>query len=72
MARATFALERVSCVLPSGRHVEQPVTGSTDWTSQQTPFRLEAGQNPENLRLNLVIDGSGVVWIDDLEVRAAS
>jgi len=54
------------------RALQQPLTGSTDWTLQQTPFLLEAGQNPENFRLNLVIDGTGVVWIDDLELSAAS
>ncbi len=54
------------------RALHQPLTGSVEWTSQQTPFVLEGGQNPENLKLNLVIEGPGTVWIDEVKVTAAS
>ena len=29
-------------------------------------FILEKGQNPDNVKLNLVIEGKGTVWIDDI------
>ncbi len=53
------------------RGIEQPVTGTTEWTAVQTPFRLESGQRPENVKLNLVIEGAGTVWIDDIQLLLA-
>jgi hypothetical protein len=50
------------------RALHAPLTGTTDWTSQETPFFLQKGQNPDNMKLNLVIDGSGTVWIDDIRL----
>ena len=48
------------------RALHAPLTGTTEWTRQETPFRLEAGQNPDHVKLNLVIEGAGTVWIDDV------
>jgi hypothetical protein len=45
-----------------------PLTGTTDWTTQETPFFLKKGENPDNIKLNLVIDGRGTAWIDDLRL----
>lgn len=50
------------------RSLDQPVSGTTEWTTVQTPFRLEAGQIPGNVKLNIVIEGSGTVWIDDIRL----
>jgi len=47
------------------RGLQSPVTGSTEWTSTETPFLLKAGENPDNIKLNLVINGTGTVWVDD-------
>jgi hypothetical protein len=33
-----------------------------------TPFFLKKGENPENVKLNLVVDGVGTVWIDDIQL----
>jgi len=33
-----------------------------------TPFFLEAGQKPDLIRLNLVVQGGGRVWIDDVHL----
>ena len=46
------------------RALHSPISGSTDWTTQETPFFLQAGQNPDNVKLNVVIDGTGTVWVD--------
>ena len=50
------------------RGLDQPISGTTEWTTVQTPFRLETGQIPSNLKLNLVIEGLGTVWIDDIRL----
>lgn len=50
------------------RAVHAPIKGDTDWTVQETPFFLQAGQNPEQIRLNLVLTGPGAVWVDELRL----
>jgi len=50
------------------RGLESALTGTTDWTTEQTPFFLKEGENPDNAKLNLVIDGTGTVWIDDIRL----
>jgi hypothetical protein len=44
------------------------LTGTTDWTSQEIPFFLQKGQNPDLIKLNLVINGQGRAWIDDIKL----
>ncbi len=50
------------------RGLMQPLTGTTDWITQETPFLLKKGENPDNIKLNLVIDGKGMAWIDDIRL----
>jgi hypothetical protein len=50
------------------RALESPLKGTSDWTMQATPFMLEDDQKPEIVRLNIVITGPGVVWIDDVKL----
>lgn len=50
------------------RALDAPLSGSTEWTSQETLFFLKKGENPDNVRLNLVVDGKGTVWIDDVRL----
>jgi hypothetical protein len=50
------------------RALESPLTGTVEWTTQETPFFLREGQNPDLVRLNLVITGPGTVWIDDIVI----
>lgn len=50
------------------RGLETPLTGTTDWTTEETPFFLKKGENPDNVKLNLVIKGKGTVWIDDIRL----
>lgn len=54
------------------RGLETPLTGTTDWTTLETPFFLEQGQNPDYVKLNLVIDGKGTAWIDDVKLLKGS
>jgi hypothetical protein len=50
------------------RDLENFVTGTTDWVTQETPFFLKKGQKPDIVKLNLVVDGKGTVWIDDVKL----
>jgi len=50
------------------RSLHAPLTGSTEWTTTETPFFLKKGENPDNVKLNLVIEGTGMVWIDDIRL----
>lgn len=64
------------CVVPGmgeffSRALDRPLTGTSDWVSQQTPFSLDAGQRAELVKLNLVVTGPGTVWIDDLSLAQA-
>ncbi len=50
------------------RDLQSPVTGTTDWSTEETPFFFEKGQNPEQVKLNLVFTGPGTAWIDDIHL----
>jgi hypothetical protein len=50
------------------RDLQTPLTGTTDWTTEQTPFFLKKGENPDTVKLNLVMDGKGTAWIDDIRL----
>jgi len=61
------------CRLPGGgeyfsKGTANPVKGTTDWASYETPFVLKQGQRPDLVKLNLVIEGKGTVWIKDVEL----
>lgn len=53
------------------RALQSPLSGTTEWTSVETPFFLQTDQNPDNVRLNLVCNGTGDAWIDDLTLSKA-
>ena len=48
------------------RGMDSTVTGKEGWKSIQTPFLLQKGQKANKVTLNLVINGTGTVWIDDV------
>ena len=50
------------------RGLQTSLTGTTDWTTEETPFFLKKGENPDNVKLNLVINGKGTAWIDDIRL----
>lgn len=50
------------------RGLDQALSGTTDWQTVSTPFRLRAGENPDIVKLNLFVNGAGTVWIDDLRL----
>ena len=52
------------------RSLKNTISGNSDWVEIQTKFFLKQGQNPDNIKLNLVIEGAGKVWIDDIHLTA--
>ncbi len=50
------------------RGLDSSLTETTEWTTLETPFFLQKGENPDNVKLNIVIDGKGTAWIDDIRV----
>ena len=50
------------------RGLHMPLTGTTEWTTQEILFNLAEGQNPEHVKLNVVVEGTGTVWVDDLSL----
>ena len=61
------------CRLPAkgeffSRGLLQTMSGTTEWASYETPFRLKKGQRPDLIKLNLVVEGQGTVWIRDIEL----
>jgi len=53
------------------RALRAPLSGTNEWSTMNTPFFLKKGQDPTNIKLNVVIEGSGTVWIDDIHLIKA-
>jgi hypothetical protein len=54
------------------RALHAPIAGSTEWISQETPFLLEKNQKPDLVKLNVVIDGTGTVWVDEVKLASSA
>ncbi len=50
------------------RGLANPVSGSNDWASYETPFYLKKGEKPDLIKLNIVVKGTGKVWVKDVEL----
>jgi hypothetical protein len=50
------------------RGLHSPLKGTVDWTTQEIPFFLKKGENPDNVKLNIVCEGPGTVWVDDIRL----
>ena len=42
------------------------VQGKSDWKTITTPFLFQKGQMPTKVTLNVVVNGIGTLWIDDI------
>lgn len=61
------------CRLPGrgeffSKGLNQTITGTTDWCSYEIPFYLKKGQRPDLIKLNVVIEGTGKIWLKDVEL----
>lgn len=50
------------------RGMDSVVTGTMNWKTLQTPFSLQPGQSAKKVTLNIVINGKGTVWVDDVHL----
>ena len=50
------------------RTLDTALSGTNDWTVLEAPFFLKKGENPDDVKLNIVIEGKGVVWLDEIEL----
>lgn len=48
------------------RGLNSYIKGTSEWRQLETPFFLKKGQKPHKITLNIVINGKGTVWIDDI------
>lgn len=51
------------------RSFDTAVGGTSGWSTVETSFRLKPDEFPEVIKLNLVVEGSGTVWVDDMYLR---
>ena len=61
------------CRLPGrgeffSRGLAQPIKGTSEWSSYETPFHLKAGEAPDLVKLNFVTKGAGIVYMKDIEL----
>ncbi|MDH7515467.1 MAG: hypothetical protein QHI48_06320 [Bacteroidota bacterium] len=50
------------------RDLISPLSGTREWSQEETEFFLREGENPNNVKLNIVVDGKGTVWVDDIHL----
>jgi hypothetical protein len=61
------------CRLPGrgeffSKGLNQAAQGTTDWAFYEIPFYLKKGDRPDLIKLNLVIEGRGKVWLSDVQL----
>jgi len=50
------------------RGFDSIITGTSDWKDLKTIFNLRKNEMPDAIKLNVVVDGTGTVWIDDIHL----
>lgn len=52
------------------RALHSQLSGTSDWSTHEAPFFLEVDQVPTRAKLNVVIEGSGTLWVDAITLSA--
>lgn len=47
-----------------------PLTGTTDWRPVNTVLYIDKANAPKNVKLNLIVEGQGKVWIDAVKLES--
>jgi hypothetical protein len=47
---------------------KQAISGTVNWARYEIPFYLKRGQKPDLIKLNLVVEGPGTVWLRNVEL----
>jgi hypothetical protein len=55
----------------TAQNYQNALHGTSDWKTLETSLRLQKGQKPDSVRLGLVVNGVGTVWIDDIHLIKA-
>lgn len=50
------------------RGLHNPLKGTNNWCSHEIPFYLKRDQRPDLIKLNVVVEGGGKVWIRNIEL----
>ena len=50
------------------RGFDSVISGNTDWKTIMTVFNLNKGEMPDQIKLNVVVNGVGKIWIDDIHL----
>lgn len=50
------------------RGFDSAIAGTTDWQTIKTVFLLRKNEMPEQIKLNVVVNGVGTIWIDDIRL----
>ena len=50
------------------RGFDSAIAGTTDWQTIKTVFLLRKNEMPDQIKLNVVVNGVGTVWIDDIHL----
>jgi hypothetical protein len=46
--------------------IDNVIRGKSDWKTIQAPFVFQKGEKPDKVTLNVVINGKGTIWVDDV------
>jgi hypothetical protein len=55
----------------NAQNYQNAIRGTTDWTELSTSVVIQPGQKPDSVNLNLVVNGVGTVWVDDIHLVKA-
>jgi len=47
---------------------QQAVSSTTDWAAYEIPFYLRKNQRPDLIKLNIAVEGTGTVWLRNVEI----
>lgn len=50
------------------RGLDSFLSGTNEWNSQEIVFFLKKGENPDNVKLNIVCEGTGTFWVDNIRL----
>lgn len=50
------------------RGFDSVISGNTDWKTIRTVFQLNKSEMPDHIKLNVVVNGVGTIWIDDIHL----
>ncbi|MFZ5949144.1 MAG: hypothetical protein ACOYXC_00445, partial [Candidatus Rifleibacteriota bacterium] len=48
------------------RAMDMPIGGETDWQTVKTSFFFQENERPEEILVNLVVEGVGSIWVDNV------